>query len=148
MDNTEKAIMIGVGLFITIIIISAVLLIVNLGTGMMDEAGGQISGITGDLKNELYNVYDGKTLSATSVGTAVRKYIKSMGILIDSTNYGKYALTVTGSPKAGGLVSSTKNAATPNLTDALAAIKSERYTSAVILDTNGNVIGLYFKKAI
>ena len=42
MDNAQKAIMIGVGLFITIIIISAVLLITNLGTGLINNAQGQL----------------------------------------------------------------------------------------------------------
>ena len=46
MDNAQKAIMIGVGLFITIIIISSVLLISNMGTNLITSAQSQLSGIT------------------------------------------------------------------------------------------------------
>ena len=36
MDNAQKAIMIGVGIFITLLIIAAVMAIVNLGIGFMN----------------------------------------------------------------------------------------------------------------
>ena len=56
MDNAQKAIMIGVGLFITIIIISSVLLISNMGTNLITSAQSQLSGITKGLQNQIYYV--------------------------------------------------------------------------------------------
>ena len=47
MDNATKAIMIGVGLFITVIIISAVLVVVNLGTGAMNSATNSMGDMLG-----------------------------------------------------------------------------------------------------
>ena len=64
MDNAQKAIMIGVGLFITIIIISAVLLITNLGTGLINNAQGQLSSISKALQNQITSSFDGRTLTA------------------------------------------------------------------------------------
>ncbi|MBR6613881.1 MAG: hypothetical protein IKK84_03850, partial [Clostridia bacterium] len=63
MDNAQKAIMIGVGLFITIIIISSVLLISNMGTNLITSAQSQLSGITKGLQNQITAAYDGKTLT-------------------------------------------------------------------------------------
>lgn len=58
MDNATKAIMIGVGLFITVIIISAVLVVVNLGTGAMNSASNSMGAMLDNLKSPLD--WDGK----------------------------------------------------------------------------------------
>ena len=59
MDNAQKAIMIGVGLFITIIIISAVLLITNLGTDLINNARNQMSNISKSLQNQVTSAQAG-----------------------------------------------------------------------------------------
>lgn len=46
MDNAQKAIMIGVGLFITIIIIAAVMLITGMGQNLLNKGQAQVSGIS------------------------------------------------------------------------------------------------------
>ncbi len=98
MDNAQKAIMIGVGLFITIIIISAVLLISNMGTNLITSAQSQLSGITKGLQNQITAAYDGKTLTGSEVIAAVQQYENSdMSVVVrvsDSlTGYtGKYQL--------------------------------------------------------
>ena len=74
MDNAQKAIMIGVGLFITIIIISAVLLIVNLGTGLIDDATGELGSMSTTLQNQILQTYDGKIVSGTQVKAAINQY--------------------------------------------------------------------------
>lgn len=53
MDNATKAIMIGVGLFITVIIISAVLVVVNLGTGAMNNAASSMGSVLENMKSPL-----------------------------------------------------------------------------------------------
>lgn len=98
MDNAQKAIMIGVGLFITIIIISAVLLITNLGTNLVTNAQGQLSTISKSLQNQVTAAYDGKTMTGAEVIAAVQQYENSeMSIVIHAgnTDYltGKYALS-------------------------------------------------------
>ena len=101
MDNAQKAIMIGVGLFITIIIISSVLLISNMGTNLITSAQSQLSGITKGLQNQITAAYDGKTLSGAEVIAAFQQYESSeMSIIvaISTTKIGytgKYQLTVT-----------------------------------------------------
>lgn len=82
MDNAQKAIMIGVGLFITIIIISAVLLITNLGTGLINNAQGQLSNISTALQQQVTSSYDGKTMTGNDVIAAVQQYQNSDSLSI------------------------------------------------------------------
>lgn len=82
MDNAQKAIMIGVGLFITIIIISAVLLIVNLGTGLVDDATAELSTMSSSLQNQILQSYDNKTLSGVQVRSAIQQYLRSTDMVV------------------------------------------------------------------
>ena len=74
MDNAQKAIMIGVGLFITIIIISVVLLITNLGTGMVDEASGNVGNMSQSLQDQIKRLYDKKQLRGSDVKNLYNQY--------------------------------------------------------------------------
>lgn len=92
MDNAQKAIMIGVGLFITIIIISSVLLISNMGTNLITSAQSQLSGITKGLQNQITAAYDGKTLSGAEVIAAFQQYESSemsIAVVINASTIGK-----------------------------------------------------------
>ena len=86
MDNAQKAIMIGVGLFITIIIISAVLLIVNLGTGLVDDATANLSSISSTLQGQILQKYDAKLLSGTQVRSALQQYMTSEDVSVVLAN--------------------------------------------------------------
>lgn len=121
MDNAQKAIMIGVGLFITIIIISAVLLITNLGTGLINNAQGQMSNISTAVQNQITGSYDGKIMTGSDVISAVQLYQNSNDISIriavsgaseGQFQTGKYAVKLENttikdnydSAKAGGVL--------------------------------------------
>ena len=114
MDNAQKAIMIGVGLFITIIIISAVLLITNLGTGLINNAQGQLSNISSAVQSQITGSYDGKTMTGNDVISAVQQYQNSNDISVrivvskdDQYQTGKYAVKLVdtdySAAKAGGI---------------------------------------------
>ena len=53
MDNAQKAIMIGVGLFITLLIIAAVMALVNLATGLIGEGTNKVISLNDALVNSL-----------------------------------------------------------------------------------------------
>ena len=91
MDNAQKAIMIGVGLFITIIIISAVLLISNLGTGLINDASENLGAMTTGLQNQILSSYDGKVLSGTQLRAAVQQYSGSNQLCVAICNGTKAA---------------------------------------------------------
>lgn len=75
MDNAQKAIMIGVVLFITIIIIAAVMLITGMGQNLLNKGQDQVSGISESLMNDLVAQYDDKTMSGSQVRTAAVQLI-------------------------------------------------------------------------
>lgn len=113
MDNAQKAIMIGVGLFITIIIISAVLLITNLGNGLITGAQGQLSNISTVLQGQIMSKFDGKIVSGAEVISAVEQYQNSndmsIRIVVNTGkiyNTGRYSVKVGATPgtvQAGGI---------------------------------------------
>ena len=76
MENAQKAIMIGVGLFITIIIIAAVMLITGLGQNLLNKGTQQVEGISESLVNELTAQYNGKTLDASAARMAAVQLVK------------------------------------------------------------------------
>lgn len=133
MDNAQKAIMIGVGLFITIIIISAVLLITNLGTNLVTSAQGQLDNISKSLQNQVTQAYDGKIMTGASVVAAVQQYENSeMSIVIfdGKKDYltGKYALSHTA-------MSSDKDGKT-------AITNTQAYAGGVYYTYTGNLVEL------
>lgn len=171
MDNAQKAIMIGVGLFITIIIISMVLLITNIGTNLMTNAQSQMSGISTSLQNQVTAAFDGKTMSGSEVIAACQQYENSESISVriivnntDAGNFetGKYAVAISDdelakckAPVAGGImVNPGEGKTTYDLTekDSLTTIQAtggvsgtQRYYSYVMKDTQSEtVMGILF----
>ena len=169
MDNAQKAIMIGVGLFITIIIISAVLLITNLGTGLINNAQGQMSNISTAVQNQITGSYDGKTMTGSDVISAVQLYQNSNDISIrivvsKDTQFetGKYAVALdtnmdVSKPQAGGVfvTPGTNKTAYDELgddKDSLASIQAvggvsstQTYYTYVMKDTDSEaVMGILF----
>lgn len=161
MDNAQKAIMIGVGLFITIIIISAVLLVVNLGTGLMNDATSELGSISGVLRSQILDNYDGRTKTGSEMLAAVRQYAESdsVAMIITHPGSGNAASTVynvgagvitlptdvtSASYKAGGITGgSIATGTTFNYSQMADKIPSQKYyQTAVVYDAEGNVIGI------
>lgn len=114
MDNAQKAIMIGVGLFITIIIISAVLLITNIGTGMVTSSREQLSGISKGLQNQVTSAYDGKTMTGSEVIAAYTMYESSEMSIVVCTNKTSATSAYTGKYKLAWTNLSTTSTGTSN----------------------------------
>ncbi len=108
MDNAQKAIMIGVGLFITIIIISAVLLIVNLGTDLIDESTAKLDSISSSLQGSLTENYDGKIMTGSRVINAIKEYANGGEVSIVLYNKSNVAVAWTGAKKIGDLADVSK----------------------------------------
>ena len=97
MDNAQKAIMIGVGLFITIIVIAAVMLITGMGQDMLTSGQQQVSNISSSLQAQITSDFDGTTVTGAQVISAVKRYYtdETMVIMVKATssgtayNYGK-----------------------------------------------------------
>ncbi len=70
MDNAQKAIMIGVGLFITIIVIAAVMLITGIGQDLLNSGTNQLTGISESLRTQMAEEYNGKTFTGAQARAA------------------------------------------------------------------------------
>ena len=158
MDNAQKAIMIGVGLFITIIIIAAVMLITGMGQDMLVEGQQQVSNISSSLQAQLTADFDESTVTGAQVITAIKRYYKdeTMVLIVKNgstvTNYGKVTATVSNdytttsvtsssyTPTGVGALSDTANAGTY-------VPSTAKYKAHLIkIAGSDNVVGLYFEK--
>src|SRR5574344_2840954 len=82
MDNAQKAIMIGVGLFITIIIIAAVLLITGIGTNLVNKRTTKAGNVAAQLDQTELEQYDNTTMSGAQVLSAVKKYWTDSNMIV------------------------------------------------------------------
>ncbi len=80
MDNAQKAIMIGVGLFITIIVIAAVMLITGMGQDLLNSGTQQLGGIGTSLEYQVVQPYDGTTMSRDQVVAALKSLITNESV--------------------------------------------------------------------
>ena len=171
MDNANKAIMVGVGLFITIIVISAVLLIVNLGRNTVNEGAGQLQGLSDSMKTLVMSNYAGKKLTGTEVISAIKQFEnENMMVVIQykpsatSTSYssastGNYFPTSSSSSSWTNyssmgqttIVSTTYSGGVSKLSSnykiqpsTYLQFDSKTFYATAIVDTNGNVRGIVF----
>lgn len=131
MDNAQKAIMIGVGLFITIIIIAAVMLITGMGQNLLNQGQAQVSGISESLMNDLTAQYDGKTLSGSQVKSAA----------VQLANRDDASITVkiknSGDTVAAEMKSETNKTITQVINEKLKGKDTVKYTGSVV-NNNGS----------
>ena len=136
MDNAQKAIMIGVGLFITIIIIAAVMLITGMGQNLLNKGQNQVSGISESLMNDLVAQYDGKTMSGSQVRTAAVQLINrnEAGIAVVIKNSSTAA--IVGSGKGQNKFKSG-TAKTSDINSILSGKDSVQYSGSVSSGSSG-----------
>lgn len=136
MDNAQKAIMIGVGLFITIIIIAAVMLITGMGQNLLNKGQAQVSGISESLMNDLTQQYDGKNFSGSQVRSAAVQ-------LINRDEAGITVQIIEGSDTKSYVSGTAK---TSDINSALSGKDSVKYSGSVDSTGNGTVIVKFTKK--
>ncbi|MBO5477074.1 MAG: hypothetical protein J6A15_04915 [Clostridia bacterium] len=90
MDNAQKAIMIGVGLFITILIIAAVMLMVNIGLDLMGDATDRMVSLSDALVSQLTVEYDDRVVTGSKLISAVKLYSGDMVLEVKATNGADY----------------------------------------------------------
>ena len=103
MDNAQKAIMIGVGLFITIIVIAAVMLITGMGQDLLNSGTNQLSSVTSGMNSALYEQLlntHGTKISKSSAKQFVSQYGGLSGVTITINNTDGTNATVSASSLA------------------------------------------------
>ena len=87
MDNAQKAIMIGVGLFITIIIIAAVMLITGMGQNLLNKGSNKVAAISGQLDMTELEAFDGTVVNGSQVLSTIKKYFQKICYDIKCHNF-------------------------------------------------------------
>ncbi len=163
MDNAQKAIMIGVGLFITIIIIAAVMLITGMGQDMINNSTNQVSNISSSLQAQLTSQYDEATLTGSQVMAAIKanNTTENMVLLVNNgeseADYGT-SVVDNGFPFPANPNSAIKIKSITKNTDKVSVGKmidrndqdyyiapTGKYTSH-LLKIADTVVGIFFKK--
>lgn len=168
MDNAQKAIMIGVGLFITIIIIAAVMLITGMGQELMDSGTKKLSTVSSTLQDQMTRQYDNVQVTGAQVLSAVQKYYSDPELVIAVNNEKTGNNIVWATPNMAdsltnftinqnnrvtatkGIKENTAQPAYGSFTNAAGAAKDRIVTTgqyqAYLIDLNGSVLGVYFKR--
>ncbi len=94
MENTTKAILIGVGLFITIALISAVLVIMGVGNNLIRNSSDNLNGIAAQLEKSLTEQFDDKTVMGSDVSSCLKEYYSSTKLTITLNNQENSANTL------------------------------------------------------
>jgi len=99
MDNGRKAIIMGVGIFITILIITTAILILNIGNKAATDVSDQLLKVSKSVQDEM-KIYDTMTIGAEDAISLINKYNDTSLIVIKASdgfyrNGGVWALTNT-----------------------------------------------------
>lgn len=157
MDNAQKAIMIGVGLFITIIIIAAVMVIVNMGQGLVNQGTQEVSKLSSEMQRSMTQEYDNKMKTGAEVLAAVKKYYNDPDrviIVYNNTSNpvqvgGLKATKDSGQNTVGTITQNTSVPAISTFSDIKNStnyiVPTARYQSNVLLQ-NDAAVGIVFVK--
>ena len=161
MDNAQKAIMIGVGLFITIIIIAAVMLITGMGQNLLNKGSDKVSGISSQLDMTELEAYDNTKVIGSQVSSVVKKYWNDANIIVYVDDNCTTSTGLGGKPSLNS--EKTKAVTTADKIQDNSDHKSQSlsdYTSstgtksistsarykAYLIQANDNTVGVYFVK--
>lgn len=149
MDNAQKAIMIGVGLFITIILITAVMAITGIGTGLLNSGQEKIAGLSSQLESQLTADFDNKSMSGSEVLAHCTKYYQTleMEVVLDNsgTEYfvSNYATNGTEVTYNNNNITKVEMQTSGNTSKRI--VTTGRYLSTLIIE-NDLVVGIKFTK--
>lgn len=160
MDNAQKAIMIGVGLFITILIIAAVMLIVNPAIGLLEGAAGKLGDLNETFTNMLYQKYDDRTVTGAEVISFVQQYAADENMIIEVKPNTSSDLLQLGKVRGNGSATIDKglnyddtnkqtkvSALTDSSNQSTYVPSSARYTATLIKSATGDtVVGVHFER--
>lgn len=92
MENSTKAIIIGVALFITISVVSAVMLITGIGTDAMNSSNQQLAGVASNVASQLLADYDVQEMTGANVIASVKKFYDKQNFIlcVDTSNTDGY----------------------------------------------------------
>lgn len=160
MDNAQKAIMIGVGLFVTILIIAAVMLIVNPAIGLIDNATKKVVQLGDAFEAMLYQNYDDRTVTGSEVISVVQQWSSDQSMIIEVQAVPGGDILELGKIRGNGTISIDKglsydssnaqtkvSALTDNTNTSTYVPATARYKAQLIKSSTGDsVMGVLFTR--
>ncbi len=160
MDNAQKAIMIGVGLFVTILIIAAVMLIVNPAINLINNATNKVTNLSDALQQQLTQEYDDVVVTGAKVVSTVQLYNTDQSMILEVQPIVGGDILELGKVRGNGTVSIDKalsydsshaQAKVSTLSDSSNTSTyvpaSARYKAQLIKSTSGDVVlGILFTR--
>jgi hypothetical protein len=161
MDNAQKAIMIGVGLFVTILIIAAVMLIVNPAISLINNATNRVTNLSDALQQQLTQEYDDVTVTGAKVISTIQLYCTDQDMILEVQPTVGGEILELGKVRGDGTTSiakalnydssheQTKVSALSNSSNTSTYVPaSARYDAQLIRSSNGDsVLGIIFTRA-
>ena len=150
MDNAQKAIMIGVGLFITIIIIAAVMLITGIGQDLLNQGTEKAGNVSSSLTQQETAAYDNTKMTGSRVISAVKKYYNDTNIAVQVKTNGNNVYTYTPYKVSSGKLVPTPSSERPAMGDITNSSSkyyispTTQYTASLIKNAADGVIGINF----
>jgi len=152
MENSLKAIIIGAGVVITMIVVSIGFLLMRSGQSTAQNAINRLDQISSEMSESEYTMYDGMEVSGSEVVNVLRKFKDEyIGIQVETKkNGGKwYIHNVTlSSGNEAEIVSTSTNSISDTMDE-----KSDDYvnpnsvfTGSIARDENGRIAALIFKQ--
>jgi len=94
MESGQKAIMIAVGIFVTLLIISIVLIVTNMGLELANTGTERIAGISGMIKTELFKSQFGeRNVRYDKIQEAFNEYADKLFICVEDNTINNYVYT-------------------------------------------------------
>lgn len=176
MENSQKAILIGVGIFITIIIIAAVMLITGMGQDLINNSEDEFSSISSSLQAQLTSNFDEKQMTGAQVIAAVKTYYMYDNLAVAVQNkltksgencirpgggcilWGTDEMSYFSSMRATSQISNISNSSLiknndiKNLsqmydrTNKATYVRSDEKFIAKLIKYRGEVVGIFFKR--
>ena len=157
MENTTKAIMIGVALFIVIGLVTAVVLVTTIGTDTMRNQDKNLQGVSESVATQIIDNYNNRDITGANVISAIKKFYNKENFLLVVNNDGTEYMYSTKKTSRGSNVDFNGTKATfngslednePNISNLTNSIKAQtKYHSYISYDNSGDVVlGVYFKK--
>lgn len=158
MDNAQKAIMIGVGLFITILIIAAVMLIVTPAINLLHGGAEKLNSLEASIIGQLTAQFDEQTVNGNQVIAAINQYYYDQDMILEVQAVKSGTIKDYGVIKGNGTVSVNKGLSYDDenergkLSDLTNSSQSETYVpinarfDAHLIKNGDAVVGILFQR--
>lgn len=147
MENSLKAILIGAGVVITLIVVSIGFLLMRSGQSTAKNAIGKLSQIDSEMSDSEYTMYDDMEVSGSVVVNLLKKYKNEyIGIKVETKK------NATGTWYINQVSGDTLSSVSTDIANTMDETKIEyinpngKFKGEVQRDANGTVIALIFKQ--